>query len=174
MTTVPLFPHVQLKASKAITANLIQSHFQQFQFQSRFSTIEFQLVETKIDTIDNKINIERLSVLRTPQTNFPPYPHDNWLETYNYLKSEINEIEFDVALLSCGCYGHPLCSYIYSTLNKSAFYIGGRLQLCFGILGSRWIKRPEVEPFINAHWTFPTENETPKNFREIEYGCYWK
>ena len=122
----------------------------------------------------HNINTERLRVLKTPQTNFPPYPHDNWLETYSSLKDKISKINFDTALLSCGCYGHPLCSYIHSELDKSAYYIGGRLQLCFGILGSRWLNRPEVKPLINKNWTFPLKSETPSNFHKIENGCYWK
>jgi len=122
---------------------------------------------------NNKINIKNLSVIETPQTNFPPYPHKNWEETYLFLTKKISKESFDVALLSCGCYGHPLCEYIYSSLNKSAIYIGGRLQLCFGILGSRWNNRPEVKPLINSHWSYPNESERPKDYKKIEYGCYW-
>ena len=122
----------------------------------------------------NKINIDNILMVKTPQTYCEPYPHDNWLETYNELTKVIGGKNFDIALLSCGCYGHPLAEYVYSILNKSAFYIGGRLQLCFGIMGSRWAGRKEVVKRVNDHWTYPFKSETPANYKSIEYGCYWK
>ena len=82
--------------------------------------------------------------------------------------------DFDVALLSCGGYANPIASYIFSQ-KKSAIYVGGVLQMYFGILGNRWIKeRPDiVNLFVNSHWKRPKESETPKNSHKVGYGCYW-
>lgn len=51
---------------------------------------------------------------------------------------DIKKLDFDVALLSCGGYGNHLSYFIYKEMNKSALYIGGGLQIWFGIMGKRW------------------------------------
>ena len=85
---------------------------------------------------------------------------------------EVKGIDFDVALCSCGGYGNPICAYIYS-LGKSAIYVGGVLQMYFGIYGGRWIKeRKEVlKLYMTPSWRRPQER--PKGFEGIEEGCYW-
>lgn len=82
--------------------------------------------------------------------------------------------EFDVALVSCGGYGNLVCDYIY-TRGKSAIYIGGALQMYFGVLGTRWVReRPEiVKMFLNKTWSRPKESEKPQNHERIEGSCYW-
>ena len=79
-----------------------------------------------------------------------------------------------MALLSCGGYANPIGSYIYEK-GKSAIYVGGVLQMYFGILGSRWEKeRPDIlKLFKNEHWTRPKASEKPKQCAKIEGGCYW-
>ena len=63
----------------------------------------------------------------------PPYcftndgPDNNALETLENIWNNIKEKKFDVALLSCGSYGHELCSRIGKLLKKDAIYIGGVL-----------------------------------------------
>lgn len=64
--------------------------------------------------------------------------HRTWIETYEIMKADISKIDFDVAILGCGGYGVPLCGYIKKQLGKSAIYIGGGLQLMFGVMGGRW------------------------------------
>ena len=82
--------------------------------------------------------------------------------------------DFDVALVSCGGYGNLVCDYIYKN-GKSAIYIGGALQMYFGILGTRWVReRPEiVKMFLNKEWSRPKESERPANHAGIEGSCYW-
>jgi hypothetical protein len=83
--------------------------------------------------------------------------------------------QFDVALVSCGGYGNPVCNYIYETCGKSAIYVGGVLQMYFGVVGGRWLtERPEIlRLYMNEHWTRPKVNERPKGSEKIEKGCYW-
>lgn len=52
----------------------------------------------------------------------------------------IKNIDFDVALLSCGTYAHFLGEYI-KNIGKKSIYIGGVLPLHFGIFGDRYIGR---------------------------------
>ena len=98
--------------------------------------------------------------------------HESWKETYEVITNEIKDIEFDVALLSCGGYGAPLCNFIYEELNKTAIYIGGGLQILFGIRGKRWDNRDDLKPLFNEHWIYPSKE--PNNNHLVENGCYWK
>ena len=100
-------------------------------------------------------------------------PHSSWLESLNTMKDDIAKIDFDVALLGCGSYGMPLCAYIKNELHKSAIYVGGGLQILFGIKGKRWDDMPFFQGLYNEHWVRPLENEKPKNFNIVEEGCYW-
>lgn len=60
-------------------------------------------------------------------------------------------------------------------MNKSAIYVGGVLQMYFGIYGQRWIdENPDVLTlYKNTHWTRPNEEEKPNGFTQIENNCYW-
>jgi hypothetical protein len=86
--------------------------------------------------------------------------------------SRVRNVKFDVALVSCGGYGNPICSYIYS-LGKSAIYVGGVLQMYFGLYGSRWIKERKdvLRLYMTKTWRRPTEK--PLGYEKIENGCYW-
>lgn len=100
-------------------------------------------------------------------------PHNNWLESLNIMKNDISNINFDIALLGCGAYGNPLVSYIYKYLNKTAIYVGGGLQLIFGIKGKRWESFPDINCNYNDSWVRPSINETPQAALSVEEGCYW-
>ena len=98
-----------------------------------------------------------------------------WREEFAAFCAEVKKVDFEVALCSCGGYGNPICAYIYS-LGKSAIYVGGVLQMYFGIYGSRWIKeRKEVlKLYLNTNWIRPSKEQfRPKGFEKIENGCYW-
>ena len=56
------------------------------------------------------------------------------------MKEDISKLDFDIALLGCGGYGLPLCNFIHKEMEKSTIYIGGGLQLLFGVMGKRWEK----------------------------------
>ena len=81
---------------------------------------------------------------------------------------------FDVALCSCGGYGNLVCSALFD-MGKSAIYVGGVLQMYFGIYGERWLKeRPDImKLYMNEHWSRPKEVEKPSGFESVEDSCYW-
>tara|TARA_B100000424_G_scaffold244013_1_gene213996 strand:- start:20545 stop:22251 length:1707 start_codon:yes stop_codon:yes gene_type:complete len=113
--------------------------------------------------------------LKPPQTHGKNDSRDFQLELEEFCK-EIEKIKdsFDVALCSCGGYGNLVCSSIYK-MNKSAIYVGGVLQMYFGIYGQRWIdENPDVLTlYKNTHWTRPNQEEKPNGFTQIENNCYW-
>jgi hypothetical protein len=86
--------------------------------------------------------------------------------------AEISQIEFDIALLSCGAYGHMLCHKIDAELKKDAIYVGGSIQELFGIVSTREKDRGEIK--YNKYWiTEIPESYRPANYKSIENGCYW-
>ena len=64
-------------------------------------------------------------------------------------------------------------------LNKSAIYIGGGLQLLFGIMGHRWENRDDWKQIMkdnnepNNQFIRPSGDEIISNKNAIENGCYW-
>ena len=70
--------------------------------------------------------------------------------------------------------GNLVCSEIYK-MNKSAIYVGGVLQMYFGIYGSRWEReRTDIMSlYKNEYWTKPKEEERPNGYQNVEGSCYW-
>lgn len=102
--------------------------------------------------------------------------HNNWIETFNIMCKDIEKLDFDIALVSCGGYGLPLCNFMKTIMNKSAIYVGGGLQLLFGVIGNRWLSNQTILKIINENQTKfirPSDNEIVKNIGMVEGGCYW-
>ncbi len=103
-----------------------------------------------------------------------------WFDALEFMKREILDMDFDVALLGCGAYGFPLAAEIKKA-GKQAVHMGGILQILFGIMGKRWdgtrtggplqIRR-DIAKYYNKSWTYPIE-EKPKEASKVEYGPYW-
>jgi hypothetical protein len=84
----------------------------------------------------------QLSVYTTPITyaGLPEhfYPDNDWFDTLARMEADISKLDFDIALLSCGSYAMPLGDSITRKLRRKAIYVGGLLQLYFGIMGRRY------------------------------------
>ena len=98
--------------------------------------------------------------------------YKDWFDALEHMKIQIRECDFDIALLGCGAYGLPLAAYI-KQLGKQAIYVGGSLQLMFGIRGKRWENAKHVTQYLNEYWVYPSTQETPESYANIESGCYW-
>ncbi len=138
------------------------------------------------ETIDNQLKVkdkiwQNKNVL--PDAEYITYksvqsiggqgPDKDWYESFDKMCSDIFNIDFDIALLGCGSYGLPLCDFIKNKLKKSAIYIGGGLQLYFGIKGKRWENSNDITKFYNEYWVRPNIEETPASSTMVEGGCYW-
>jgi hypothetical protein len=102
--------------------------------------------------------------------------HSSWIETFNIMCEDIKKIDFDIALLGCGGYGLPLCDYIKRKLNKSAIYVGGGIQLMFGVMGRRWENLEFWRGIIKENKTRfvrPSKDEALPNSTRVEMSCYW-
>ena len=137
-------------------------------------------IKTKIDNRKDIYGIDlfpgcEIITIKPPQTQGDEESAEFDIELINFFK-RLDEIKdkYDVALVSCGGYGNLVCSYIYKC-GKSAIYVGGVLQMYWGILGTRWFEnRPDIiRLFLNKSWNRPTNNEKPKNHNNIENSCYW-
>lgn len=96
--------------------------------------------------------------------------------TLDKMVTDLNDIDFDIALIACGAQGLPLGAAI-KKMNRQAIHVGGALQLFFGILGKRWEEpgRPQ-QVFFNEHWVRPHASEIPTDARALKFsdaGCYW-
>ena len=93
--------------------------------------------------------------IKPPQTqgNEPSEEFNIEFEKFTIELDKIKD-EYDIALVSCGGYGSLVCAHIYKS-GKSAIYVGGVLQMYWGILGNRWFKdRPDIiRLFLNKYWT---------------------
>jgi hypothetical protein len=125
-----------------------------------------------------------LLTYNTPITysNLPDefYPDDNWFETLARITADVTKIDFDIALLACGSYAMPLGLYIRDVLGKKAIYVGGCLQLMFGVTGRRYENPYFLDQINREAFILPIEGEkylkhiriTPEMAREA-FGAYF-
>ena len=98
------------------------------------------------------------------QSNYP----ENCIDLLNNFKNEMNNIDFDIALIGTGIYGLPLAVHA-KRLGKIGYHLGGALQILFGIKGKRW----DEYSFYNEYWIRPSNDEIPEHKDYCENGCYW-
>ena len=84
-----------------------------------------------------------------------------------------DEFNYDLALVSAGGFGMLLSNFIYNKTNSNVIYVGGALQLYFGIMGKRWTNNVDIKKYINDNWIYPLVDDKPININRCEGGCYW-
>ncbi len=98
----------------------------------------------------------------------------DWQEHLQHFLATLDQsADYDIALVAAGGYGMMISDYLYSKLNKSVIYIGGALQLFFGIIGKRWFDNKAILSLVNDDWVRPGQAERPSHFAQVERGCYW-
>lgn len=95
-----------------------------------------------------------------------------WFEALDWMTEQVAKTDFDIALVGCGAYGFPLSARI-KQMGKMVVHMGGALQTLFGIRGSRWDNSSTASLSYNSSWVYPSESETPANYKLVENGCYW-
>lgn len=108
--------------------------------------------------------IRNLKHIDFPYTFFNDGPHKNYFETLDYYFEIISQIEFDIALVSCGSYGCILVDRIVSLLSKSAITLGSGITPMFGIDPNK-----KEQYWVNE---IPKEY-IPNNYEKIDKGRYW-
>ena len=102
---------------------------------------------------------------------------ETWFDALEFMKNEIDKMDYDVCLLGCGAYGMPLAAHMKRS-GKKAVHLGGSLQLLFGIRGARWENSNynatyNYSKLMNEFWVKPSATETPSKAQQVEEGCYW-
>lgn len=99
-------------------------------------------------------------------------PFDDWFAALDWMKTQVDCVDYDVAIIGCGAYGLPLAAHI-KRRGRIAIHLGGATQLMFGIMGRRWENHPVISRLANEHWVRPTEQERPANAELIDKASYW-
>ncbi len=97
---------------------------------------------------------------------------DSMIDAIEYMYQEAMKVDFDVVLLGCGPMGMILAER-FRQQGKQAIYLGGILQILFGIKGKRWDGQEKYTNLYNEHWIYPVE-EPPQNAERLDSACYWK
>ncbi|NBR60631.1 MAG: hypothetical protein EBT86_03090 [Actinobacteria bacterium] len=120
--------------------------------------------------------------IKPPYTLAGNHEGKNWQDHFSEFKNRLTTFFKNLpekpaaVLVSCGGYGMPVCDFLYSTLDQSPIYIGGALQLFFGVLGKRWETNSTIMKYVRQNpdaWVRPKESEKPPNSNVVERGCYW-
>lgn len=96
----------------------------------------------------------------------------SWFDALDWMKGEMDRLDYDICILGCGAYGLPLAAHAKRTGHK-AIHLGGATQLLFGIRGRRWENQEKFKTLFNKYWVRPDTNETPPTANAVEVGCYW-
>lgn len=125
----------------------------------------------------------KLTVIKAIQSLGGECEFSDWFEALENMKSQMDQTDYDIALIGCGAYGFPLAAHA-KRMGKQAIHMGGSLQLLFGIKGKRWenpqyaYRARSVCPHLcypnlfNEYWIRPT-TYINKNSHIVEGGCYW-
>ena len=96
----------------------------------------------------------------------------NWFDAYEAMCRQMEQKDFDIAIIGAGAYGLPLAAHV-KRMGKKALHLGGVTQLLFGIKGKRWDEDAHFSSLYNEHWVYPSAAETPAHYKKVEDGCYW-
>ena len=109
------------------------------------------------------------AILACPQLPYMVPPrHRDWFEALEDLKSRMEKMEFDIALVGAGAWSLPLVAHA-KAMGKKGMHLGGSLQLMFGIKGGRF----DNNRIYNSRWTRPLSADVPANHQLMENGAYW-
>jgi len=117
-----------------------------------------------------------LDTLAAPQTNGLHISKRSWSTELKNFKLQVSlklgTFNPDVVIVAAGAYGMPISSYIFEK-GFNVIYIGGALQLIFGIWGNRWRTNPDVLKIANSNWMWPHKKSRPFGSIFVESSSYW-
>ena len=112
--------------------------------------------------------------VKPPLTLAGNHENKDWTIHYQRCIDRIKDIsDFDIAFVAAGGYGMLIADFIFKEKKKSVIYVGGALQLFFGIIGKRWFENKEIMKLVTDDWIRPDLSEKPNQYTKVERGCYW-
>jgi len=141
-------------------------------------------IKSQLKKLDKLFNVPifptsaKIFVHKPPQQNGGNHDEQSWQAHFQILQNDIKRIHdkffpFDIALVSCGGFGMPISAFIREKMGKSVIYVGGALQLFFGVMGARWARSEAILNQVNEHWTAPLDVDKPPEPFTCENSCYW-
>lgn len=108
---------------------------------------------------------------------------DTWFDALEWMKGEMDKIDYDICIIGCGAYGFHLAAHA-KRQGKKAIHMGGATQLLFGIKGNRWedpmygvnewgLPYGFYTNMFNEFWIKPGVEGRPNNADQVEGACYW-
>lgn len=93
---------------------------------------------------------------------------------YKDIVKQMDQVDFDIALIAAGHLGIPIANYAKS-IGKIGLSLGGHFQVLFGILGERWNRDPFWKKnYINEHWCRLPPTFVPINAEKLtDNHAYW-
>lgn len=101
-----------------------------------------------------------------------PAEFDDWFQALDWMKSEIDKRDFDIAIIGCGAYGFPLAAHV-KQIGKKAVHLGGAVQNLFGIWSNAVNNSPEMNSIRNEYWVRASAQEIPNGIELVENSRYW-
>ena len=159
------YPNIKRICAHAIEPYYFINH-PEYKFDTIFENKKVLIITSHKETVNNQIGIHdklfnkpifhsttTFYIYKPPQQNAGSHDTNSWTFHFDNMKKEITQIkkefDFDIALVSCGGFGMIISDYIYTELKSSVIYVGGALQLFFGIIGNRWINSPDIKSLMN-------------------------
>ncbi len=147
-------------------------------FVTPFAEAIGQLVSShKLQHLYHDIIIPGFSLETLPAfvSTYPNRPHTGYRETLSGLIDQIDtqvaRSGSDLFMASCGCYGLPLCHYVYRQWGITSVYMGNSTNTLFGIL-----QKTSLD-FLRSHrneenWIRGDLGQHYKNLDRIDQGRY--
>ena len=186
-----IYPNIKTICAHALEPYYFVDHLA-YKFDTLFEHKKVLIITSHKETVNKQIqsdNIDKLFnkpifhsttsfyIYKPPQQNGGSHDTNSWTFHFDTMKNDIAQIKkefaFDIALVSCGGFGMLISDYIYTDLKSSVIYVGGALQLFFGIIGNRWVNSPDIKKLMNNYWTNVLDVDKPANIKLCENGCYW-
>lgn len=117
-----------------------------------------------------------LQTIVPPSTNGATFHKGSYLRNLkkfrNQIENEVRNHKVNIAMVSAGAYGLPINAFLKS-LGISSIYMGGSLQLLFGIMGNRWREIGSLQSVVTPSWVMAPKENRPFGYQLIEKGSYW-
>jgi hypothetical protein len=168
----------------AMDARSIEPYYSKYPWTAALEGKKVLVVSPFIDDFTRQYNRQRQKIWPINRKILPEFEllcyksefyfnkTDDYAGIYHKMSEDVSGFDFDIALLSCGAVGLPLGRYIREDLHKSSVYMGGALQILFGVKGARWEAHPVISAFFNESWIYPSSDPSTGG-RALDNSCYW-
>ena len=115
-----------------------------------------------------------LVTVTTPSSYRADVSNGNWSQALLDAERRVAAVgRVDVALVAAGAYGLPLGDFATRSMGATTIYVGGALQLFFGLRGLRWTEA--IRPFENEAWSCPSSRPrgNTQGMEARGLGPYW-